>query len=142
MTSDVPSTNGPLRTAAKDQPEFDILVQRSAGTAVVRVIGELDIATAPVLADALTRLEAPCDRVVLDLSGLTFIDSTGLRLAITEHRRAVADGFDFAVAGATGPVLDVLQLTGLDVALPMAPDVTAALGDSATRTNGGQPPAR
>jgi anti-sigma B factor antagonist len=131
--------NGALGNGA---PEFGILVQRSAGTAVVRVVGELDIATAPAVADALSRLEAPCDRVVLDLSGLTFIDSTGLRLAIAEHGRAVADGFDFALAGATGRVLNVLRLTGLDVTLPMAPDVTAALGDSATRADGGPRPAR
>jgi hypothetical protein len=39
------------------------------------------------------------------------------------------DGFEFAIAGAIGPVLDVLRLTGLDVALPMAPDV-ASIVDS------------
>ena len=40
------------------------------------------------------------------------------------------DGFDFVVAGATEPVLRVLRITGLDVTLPMAPDVASALDAS------------
>jgi anti-sigma B factor antagonist len=111
-------------------PEFEVTVQRSSGTAVVQVAGELDLASAPTLADMLRDLEPPCDRVILDLSRLTFIDSTGLRLAIAEHRRAELDGFDFVVAGATAPILRVLRVTGLDVALPMAPDVASALDGS------------
>jgi anti-sigma B factor antagonist len=109
---------------------FEVAVQRSSGTAVVRLAGELDLGSAPTLADALRSLEQPCDRVILDLSRLTFIDSSGLRLALTEHRRAEADGFDFVLAGATEPILRVLRVTGLDVALPMAPDVASALDSS------------
>jgi anti-sigma B factor antagonist len=111
-------------------PDFEVTVRRSSGTAVVQVAGELDLASAPALADVLRSLEPPCDRVILDLSGLAFIDSTGLRLAITEHRRAELDGFDFVVAGATEPILRVLRITGLDVVLPMAPDVATALDGS------------
>ena len=86
---------------------------------------------APALAGTLDRLERPCDRVVLDLSELTFIDASGLRLAVTEHQRAACDGFEFVLAGAVGPVLKAFQLTGLDVLLPMAPDLRSALGDAA-----------
>ena len=111
-------------------PDFEVTVRRSSGTAVVQVAGELDLASAPTLADMLRDLEPTCDRVILDLSRLTFIDSTGLRLAIAEHRRAELDGFDFVVAGATAPILRVLRVTGLDVALPMAPDVASALDGS------------
>lgn len=113
-------------------PDFDVTVQRSSGTAVVHVVGELDLVSVPTLADVLRDLEPPCDRVILDLAGLTFIDSTGLRLAITEHRRAELDGFDFVLAGARGPILRVLRISGLDVALPMAPDVASALDPSDT----------
>jgi anti-sigma B factor antagonist len=102
----------------------------SEHTAVVRVAGELDLATAPELSNVLEGLERECRRIVLDVSGLTFIDSTGLRLAVIEHDHATMDGFEFAIAGATGPVLEVLRLTGLDVALPLAPDVASALGES------------
>jgi anti-sigma B factor antagonist len=113
-----------------EAPDFEVSVLRRAGTAVVHVAGELDIATVPVLADVLHGLESPCDRVVLDLSELTFIDSAGMTLAVTEYQRAMGDGFEFALAGAAGPVLRVLRLVGLDVTLPMAPTLAAAVGDA------------
>jgi anti-sigma B factor antagonist len=111
--------------------EFDVSVQRLDKAAVVRVAGELDLATTPALWAAIAALEQPCDRIVLDLSDLAFIDSTGLSLTVAEYRRAARDGFDLVVAGADGQVLDVLRLTGLDVTLPLAPDVRSALGEAA-----------
>jgi anti-anti-sigma factor len=117
--------------------EFGVTVQRLDETAVVHVAGELDIATTPQLAGVLAGLEQPCACVVLDLSDLAFIDSTGLRLTVAEYQRASQDGFDLVVAGADGHVLDVLRLTGLDVTLPLAPDVTSALGGTADASQDG-----
>ncbi len=111
--------------------DFEVSVERRAGTAIVHVVGELDLATAPTLTSALRDLERPCERVVLDVSGLEFIDSTGMRLAVEEYQRAMADGFDFVIAGAEENVLRVLRIAGLDVTLPLAPDVASAIGDSA-----------
>jgi anti-sigma B factor antagonist len=110
--------------------DFEVSVERQAGTAIVQVVGELDLATAPTLTSALQDLERPCERVVLDVSGLRFIDSTGLRLAVEEHQRATADGFEFVIAGAGENVLRVLRIAGLDVMLPLAPDVESVIGDS------------
>jgi anti-sigma B factor antagonist len=107
--------------------DFDVSVERVAETAIVHVSGELDIATAPMLRDVLEGLDGACDRVILDLSALTFMDSTGIRLAVTEHQRAAADGFHFVIAGAEGNVMRILRLTGVDVVLPLAPDVASAL---------------
>ena len=118
-------------------PRFDVLVERTGTTAIVRLVGELDLATAPELTDVLHGLEPGCQRIILDLTGLEFIDSTGLRLAVTEHDRAGLDGFEFVITGAAGAVLRVLRLTGLDVTLPLAPDVASVLGDAST--NGGAP---
>jgi anti-anti-sigma factor len=117
---------------------LDVTVAVSEKTAVVRAAGELDLATVPELATVLEGLERECVRIVLDLSDLTFIDSTGLRLAFVEHNRATADGFAFVIAGANGPVLEVLRLTGLDVALPLAPDVASVLGDAGPAGVGGR----
>src|SRR4051812_6466942 len=95
----------------------------SEKTAIVHVAGELDLATAPELDEVLHGLERECARIVLDLSQLRFIDSTGLRLAGIEHHPATMDGFEFAIAGAAGPALGVRRLPALDIGLPMAPDV-------------------
>jgi anti-anti-sigma factor len=110
-------------------PAFDVSVERAAATAIVRVAGELDLDTATQLADVLRDLEGSAARIVLDVSELEFIDSAGLRLAVVEHERATVDGFEFVIAGAERNVLRVLRLTGLDVRLPLAPDVASALGD-------------
>jgi anti-anti-sigma factor len=110
---------------------FEVSVERLNATAVVHVAGELDLATTPRLSAVLRALEQPCDRVVLDLSELAFIDSTGLSLTVSEYRRASREGFDLVVAGAEGHVLDVMRLTGLAVTLPLAPDVPSALGGTA-----------
>jgi anti-anti-sigma factor len=115
-------------------PQFEVSVERSGTTAIVRLAGELDIATAPALAEVLQSLEPPCQRIILDVTSLEFIDSTGLRLAVIEHGRANMDGFEFVITGATGPVLKVLRLTGLDVTLPLAPNVASVLADG--RSNG------
>ena len=117
-------------------PCFDVSVEHAGSTAIVRLAGELDLATAPELTDVLHGLEPGCKRIILDLTGLDFIDSTGLRLAVMEHDRASADGFEFVITGATGAVLKVLRLTGLDVSLPLAPDVASVLGDASTNGNG------
>jgi anti-sigma B factor antagonist len=113
-------------------PRFDVSVERAGTTAIVRLAGELDLATAPELTDVLHGLEPGCQRIILDLTGLEFIDSTGLRLAVTEHDRASLDGFEFVITGAAGAVLKVLRLTGLDVTLPLAPDVPSVMGDAST----------
>jgi anti-sigma B factor antagonist len=113
----------------RPMPQFEVSVEHSGTTAIVHLAGELDIGTAPALAEALRSLERPCERIILDLTSLEFIDSTGLRLAVVEHGRANMDGFEFVIAGATGPVLKVLRLTGLDVTLPLAPDVASVLAD-------------
>jgi anti-sigma B factor antagonist len=118
-------------------PQFDVSVEHAGTTAIVRLAGELDLATAPELAEVLHGLGPSCERIILDLTRLEFIDSTGLRLAVTEHGRASADGFEFVIAGAAGTVLKVLRLTGLDVTLPLAPDVASVLGDAST--NGRHP---
>jgi anti-anti-sigma factor len=51
----------------------------------MRALGELDVATAPILLIALSRLEE--DARVLDLEEVSFMDSSGLRALITAHRR-------------------------------------------------------
>lgn len=62
------------------------LVERSPAEASLELSGELDLVTAPVLRDELARHRARGVRVVLDLSGVTFLDSTGLVLLMESSR--------------------------------------------------------
>jgi anti-sigma B factor antagonist len=96
---------------------------------VIRVAGELELGQADALLAPLRHaVEADDGPVVLDLSGVTFIDSTGLRALLDAHARLER----LVVAAPPGsPVETLLSLTGLDDVLTVRPDVDAALADAA-----------
>jgi anti-sigma B factor antagonist len=83
-------------TEASFQPPESFFCEsgRDGATAWVRPVGELDLDTAPELEGVLESVRAEGHpRVVLDLRGLTFMDSTGLRLVIRWDTRAREEGF-------------------------------------------------
>jgi anti-sigma B factor antagonist len=67
------------------------------------LLGELDIASAPVLKYRLERLSAEKRRVRLDLSGLDFIDSSGIYLLVKAFNDASSDGWQFEVDPCLSP---------------------------------------
>jgi anti-sigma B factor antagonist len=79
---------------------------------VVALRGELDASTAWELAHHLTG--PPGSLVVVDLAGLTFIDSSGLGAIHTARRRMMQDGGTLVVCRPTPAVLRVFEITGLD----------------------------
>lgn len=84
----------------------------AAGVRVVAVSGEIDLATAPQVRDALAPREDGETAVVLDLRETTFLDSSGIRVLVEAHRAGEADGIPFSVAG-SAPVRDLLETTGV-----------------------------
>ncbi|MEU1687544.1 STAS domain-containing protein [Micromonospora sp. NPDC005707] len=88
--------------------------QRDGGPAYLRLAGELDLATAPELNAAIDRLAAEGHReLLLDLSELTFCDSTGIAAFVRGDNLVAAKGGWLRITGATGRVARVLQVTGL-----------------------------
>ena len=82
---------------------------------VVSVSGELDIATAGRFADELERTaERDARRVIVDLVGLTFIDSVALGVLTEEARRLRASGGTCIVVSQDPRILRVFEITGLD----------------------------
>ena len=91
----------------------------------LRVTGELDIATTPILEDRLARLRATSSPVRLDLSSLDFIDSTGIHLLVRIVGDARAHHWQLQIDPDLAPqVKHVLKLTGLDQ-IVMGGDSTA-----------------
>jgi anti-sigma B factor antagonist len=86
----------------------------------VEVEGELDLATAPQLEEVLRRELAANGAVILDLSRVTFMDSSGLRAIITMIREADHRGQRLRVAGSMLPQLQrLIEITGLRDVLPV-----------------------
>lgn len=83
------------------------------GIAVLTAHGEVDIATAPVLRKALDAIPAPANTVVIDLAGVTFLDSTGLGVLIGARRKLLPSGMRMLVINASPSVWRVFKITGL-----------------------------
>jgi anti-anti-sigma factor len=88
---------------------------------LVRPVGELDLATVPMVDEQLAELSsAGFTRLVLDLRGVRFLDSTGLRMLLAWHGRSTNDGIAFSVIPGPPVVQRVLEITGVDGRLTYA----------------------
>jgi anti-sigma B factor antagonist len=84
----------------------------------IAVAGEIDAHTAPALAAALTA--ADHDPLVLDLAGVEFVDSSGLRVLLEAHQVREADGRSLVLARPSAAVQRVLDVAGVDGYLVVA----------------------
>jgi anti-sigma B factor antagonist len=97
------------------------------GVAVIGCEGRLTMTTAARLRDALAEVvPGRATRVVVDLKGTTFIDSSGLGALVSGLKSARLAGGDLRIAGAGEQVLTVLSLTNLDRILKPHPTVLDA----------------
>ncbi|MEH1102211.1 STAS domain-containing protein [Micromonospora sp. CPCC 205561] len=95
---------------------------RDGGGACLRLAGELDLSTAPELNSVIDRLVEGGERhLLVDLSQLTFCDSTGIAAFVRGDNRVAADGGWLRLTGASGRVDRVLQVTGLAQVLRYEP---------------------
>jgi anti-sigma B factor antagonist len=93
---------------------------RDFDTIILRLSGEFDLACEERFCEELEHaLLDPAQRLVLDLRGLDFMDSTGLRVLIQIDARARSDEFEFVVLCGEGHVRYVLRESGLDGVLPV-----------------------
>lgn len=98
-----------------------IEVGDDADTRLITLHGELDMASSPSLQDELHRsLMSEAERIVLDLGGLEFVDSTGIRCLMLATSRSRGGGDRLRMLPPVdGQVADVLKLTRLGDVLPM-----------------------
>jgi anti-sigma B factor antagonist len=95
---------------------------------VARVAGELDVATSPRLRELLvTALTEGRRHLVLDLTGVQFLDSTGLGVIVGLLKRARTLGGDLRIVCPNGSVRRVFEITALDRTMPLSDTVDAAL---------------
>jgi anti-sigma B factor antagonist len=122
---------------------FGVEVKRRDHITIVQPHGELDVATVETLRAALDSAVAETQRValdgmesparlVLDLRGLSFLDSTGLHLLLALNQRAKRDGFQLTLLAPAAPIDRPIELTGLDQVLPFAVPDDAATASQAT----------
>jgi len=102
---------------------------------LLMVSGEIDIASASRLISGLNETVGDCEKpVVVDLSAVDFMDSTGLALLLNAHRRLARREKGFAIVCGGGPVRRVFEITDMMGTLNVREDrdaaVTAALAEN------------
>jgi anti-sigma B factor antagonist len=95
-------------------PGFDVEVTETGDAALVRVAGEVDLATSPRLRDALERTIAAGSSVVrLDMTGVTFLDSSGISVLVDTQQRLHAASARLVLHGVGAQTKRVLEISGL-----------------------------
>jgi anti-anti-sigma factor len=103
-------------------PSFELSVFPERAFVRVRPSGEVDISTAGSLDRQIQELwDSGWVEVVADLREVTFMDSCGLRVLVTHHRRAAERRMRFSIIDGSEPVRRVLELTGIDQVLDHVP---------------------
>jgi anti-anti-sigma factor len=98
---------------------FSVHGERNGSQYAVRVSGELDLAARDELEHELRRAEASdADRILVDLTRLEFIDSSGLRTLLEAQARNRRDGDRLAILRAPSRVQRVFAISGLEKHLP------------------------
>jgi anti-sigma B factor antagonist len=112
---------GPRAADLLQVGQLTVCSERDGMLHTIRVQGELDLATADELERELIRVEGTdALSIILDLSGLQFIDSTGVRLLISAHARSRADSHRLALLRGPASVQRVFELCGIRDLLPFA----------------------
>ncbi len=107
--------------------DFALATTQVEGFAVVQVSGELDVYTAPALEEALGELvDQGRVAIIVDLTGVTFMDSTGLGLLIKALKWTREKDGALRIVANTEKVLKVFRVTGLDSVLALHPTVEEA----------------
>jgi anti-anti-sigma factor len=110
-------------------PEFHIRVSHDSGRLLVlTLVGELDLATAPSVRDAIAEHGHGYEAIALDLRELTFMDSSGLNLLVELWKRRFEQRIAFVAP--TGEVARAIDISGLRWVVPFVDDPRDALGEA------------
>ena len=103
--------------------ELNVSSRSQGDHVVVTAAGEIDLYTAPKLqADLAGIIDAtPAARVVIDMSGVEFCDSTGMNVLLSALRQVRERGGELELAAPRPAVMKILQVTGLDAVFTISP---------------------
>jgi anti-anti-sigma factor len=101
--------------------EFRMDEDRADSAVVLRLRGELDLASADSVAQRLDALEAAGEPVVLDVDRLSFMDSSGLRVVLQAAENSRAGSWSFSLTAGSEQVRNLFSSAGVTERLPIVP---------------------
>jgi anti-sigma B factor antagonist len=110
-------------------PDFHLeTIGPSGDCAVLRVTGEVDVYTAPMLRERILNLAADgAVHIIADMTRVDFLDSTGLGVLVGGLKRLRGHGGSLSPVINAAPILRILQITGLTRVLPPRPSIPDAI---------------
>ncbi|WP_141580105.1 STAS domain-containing protein [Actinomadura sp. WMMA1423] len=121
-----------MQTAGTAPSEDGLRRERFAEHTVITITGDLDISSAPSLRERLdVALRDAGPHVVIDLSGVTFCDASGLALLTGARRRAEREGASIVLAAPRPHMIRLLRVSGLSRMFAVRPSVDAARASGA-----------
>jgi anti-sigma B factor antagonist len=105
--------------------ELNVSSRSQGDHAIVIATGEIDLYTAPRLQSELAAVianSAPATKIVVDMSGVDFCDSTGMNVLLSCLRQARERGGELELAAPRQAVRKILQVTGLDAVFTISAD--------------------
>jgi anti-sigma B factor antagonist len=126
---------------AQEGTQVDLSITRAdhGDQTVVHLGGEIDVYTAPLVREKLDeQIQGGRTRLVVDLTDVTFLDSTGLGVLVGRLKLTRTRGGSMRLVGTDDRVLKVFAITGLDKVFEIHPTLDAALAasDGAVRATG------
>jgi anti-sigma B factor antagonist len=112
-----------------DDHPFSVADSERDGAHIVHVAGEVDLFTAPALREhLLSVIDSGAERIVVDLSGVGFLDSSGLGVLVGALKRLAETGQGrLLLAAAQQPVDRIFEITGIARVFTVLPTVDEAL---------------
>lgn len=108
--------------------DLNVSTRQQDDHVVVATTGEIDLHTAPRLqADLAELMQDGSPRLIVDLSGVEFCDSTGVNVLLAAMRRAHEQGGSLSLVSPQAAVRKVLGITGLDSVFPVRESVEEAI---------------
>jgi anti-anti-sigma factor len=109
--------------------DMEIAHERDGEVIVVKLTGRLDSSTAKPAEDGLAAAiaDAAGPRVVIDMTGLTYVSSAGLRVLLLIDKRVKGGGGRMALCGLTPSVREVFSISGFDTILSLQPGRSSAI---------------
>ena len=91
---------------------MEFSVKNTDGVKVITVVGDVDLKTAPEFQDYVLPLIEPGGRVALEMSGVGYMSSAGLRAMLMTNREATVKGAKLVLVGLSEEIQDVMSMTG------------------------------
>ena len=108
-------------------PAFGVSARRVARAHVVSPTGDLDLYTVATVRPVIRERPDDCDVVVLDLRGLTFFDTTGMRLVVETMQELAPLGVRLAILRGPPQVQRLFALARMEDRLPFFDDLDGAI---------------